>query len=282
MKKIICLILITVLLSSCGKKGIIPYNEQPVSEPLPEETEISEPASDDIYSELVDSVDSKISEISESSGWGIHIYGSDYTHIYNSEKAVSASLIKIFIMEYAYSLISEGELSEDSVISGRMLKNIIYDMITVSDNNSTNILIDYFGMEKLNDFFYGCGYPDTALERRMLDFNARNAGKENYTSVSDVMAFLDKLYLNRKEFPYSAMLDILKSQKIKTKLPRLLPAEVEIAHKTGELSDTENDIGIIFSEKENYALAFILNDVYNTGSARDLISNLSLEIYNSL
>ena len=98
MKKIICFILITVFgLSSCGKKETPPVEE--VYEPPQEMVVAPEDSTEEKYSEFVDSISSRVTAFSPNSGWGIHVYGDDYTHIENSNKCSSASVIKIFIME---------------------------------------------------------------------------------------------------------------------------------------------------------------------------------------
>ena len=153
-------------------------------------------------------------------------------------------------------------------------------MITVSDNYSTNVLIDYFTMEKLNEFFAENGYTDTKIERRMLDYDAMAQGKDNYTSINDVMRFLDKLYKNKDIFPYADMIDIMINQQRRNKIPAYLPETTIIANKTGELSDVENDIGIVFSEKGDFAVAFLLTSLTDTYSARIAISDCTKYLYN--
>ncbi len=163
-------------------------------------------------------VKSNMDNVSGDCQWGFKVYPSGLRYSTDSFKAPSASVIKIFIMEYAYDLIENGELSLDETISGSSVRNLLNAMITRSDNSATNVFIDEFGMEKMNSFFKEKGYSDTKLERRMLDTNAMQAGKDNYTSVDDVMKFLDKLYENRDTYPYSDMLAIMKKQQVKTKI----------------------------------------------------------------
>ena len=214
--------------------------------------------------------------------YGIHIYQSKIRYTNESYKAPSASVIKIFIMEYAYSQMENGLIKSDTMIGGKNLIEMITSMITVSDNNATNALIDYFGMDNLNEFFKKQGYNDTVLERRMLDTAAMKNGRDNYTSANDVMQFLDKLYLGKDKYPYKNMLDIMKAQKIATKIRRRLPANVVIANKTGELSDVENDIGIVFTENDDIAFVFLCNSLRNNASVRDAISNTTYAVYNKL
>lgn len=177
---------------------------------------------------------------------------------------ISASVIKVFIMEYLYD---EGRIEEN--VGGQSVQHLIDQMITVSDNNATNTLIDYIGMNTLNTYFSEKGYSSTKLQRKMLE-----QGNENYTSLQDCMKFLKKLYEDQENSKYSSMLEIMKRQQVKTKIPSQLI--VPVANKTGELPTVENDIGIVFSNKP-YAIVVLANEVTNSQEVRIEIGNLANE-----
>lgn len=208
--------------------------------------------------------------------WGFKDYNTGQSHISSSSSVPSASVIKVFIMEYIYA----NGLNLNESVGGKTISSLIEAMITYSDNTSTNTLIDHIGMNTLNSYFQSQGYNGTRLERKMLDTAAQAAGKENYTSINDVMAFLDKVYQNKNASPYSQMLSTLKKQQVKTKIPRNLPSGVVTANKTGELSNVENDIGFVFTDKGDFAIAFLCTSVSAPGNARDYISNTTLSVYN--
>lgn len=134
----------------------------------------------------------------------------------NNDQMISASVIKVFIMEYLYDKVRTGETA-----GGQSVKSLIEQMITVSDNNATNILIDHVRVESLNSYFVEKGYSGTELQRKMLE-----QGSENYTTLQDTIKFLKSLYENRGNQKYSAMLEILKRQQIKTKMPNQLVVPV--------------------------------------------------------
>ena len=226
-------------------------------------------------------IDTNFKSFDGAYSYGINIYGSGIRYTNGSKKMKSASVIKLFIMEYAYNFMEKEQINSETVISGRKLMNLIEKMITVSDNDATNLLIDYFTKEKLNEFFKECGYSDTILERRMLDKAAVERGEENYTSVNDVMNFLDKLYEGRNDKNFSEMLSIMKRQQISTKLRRDMPSGVEIASKSGELSDVQNDVGIVFSEKGDYAIV-ILSQGGDVQKAQNAMAKTCKVIYESL
>ena len=200
---------------------------------------------------------------------------------YNGEsrQMPAASVIKVYIMRYAYSLIETGEISLDYLIAGQSVEQLIRGMIQWSDNDATNALIDYFGMESINQYLWEQGYTDTVLQRRMLDTQARAMGLDNYTSTRDAMEFLKRLYSYQFVFPYNEMLEIMSGQGINTKIPLFLPAGTPVANKTGELDDVENDIGIVFAEGSAFAIVVLSSGVHNTESMRHGIGQLALEAF---
>lgn len=209
-----------------------------------------------------------LNQLNQSAGkvaYGIYYFkDKKYLSNNNNDPMISASVIKVFIMEY---LFDKGLIEE--IAGGQSVKSLIERMITVSDNDATNLLIDHVGMGELNNFFSEKGYSNTKLHRKML-----TQGNENYISLQDCMKFLRKIYENQGNPKYSAMLDIMKRQKVKTKIPNKLDAPV--ANKTGELASVENDIGIVFSEKP-YAIVVLTNDVSNSQEVRYEIGSLAKE-----
>lgn len=212
-----------------------------------------------------------LDQLNQSAGkvaYGIYYFNDKkYLSNNNNEPMISASVIKVFIMEYLYD---KGRTDES--VGGQSVQSLIERMITTSDNEATNILIDYVGMNSLNDYFAEKGYSNTKLQRKMSAH-----GNENYTSLQDCMRFLRKLYKNQGNPKHSAMLEIMKRQQVKTKIPSKI--EVPVANKTGELATVENDVGIVFSDK-SYAIAVLTNEVSNAREVRIGIGNLAKEAMN--
>ncbi|HCQ1093067.1 serine hydrolase [Enterococcus thailandicus] len=195
--------------------------------------------------------------------------GQQYTN-HNRQPLIAASVIKVFVMEYVYL---KG-LDLNQTVAESSLGDLVRQMIQVSDNQATNQIIEFIGMSTLNEYFQAAGYPDTVLEREMLDTTAQRAGKENYTSVPDVMTFLQRLYEHQGEAPYGAMLQIMMGQQVRTKIPAKLSAAIPVANKTGELAGVENDIGIVFADHP-FAIAVLSNGVSDSGAMREAIGNLA-------
>ena len=215
---------------------------------------------------------------SQEVSFSIYFFGEDIWYDNGeSDRMPAASVIKVYIMRYVYSLMESGEISSDYLIGGQRAGELIRVMIQQSDNHATNALIDYFGMESINQYLLEQGYRDTVLQRRMLDDEARNLGLDNYTSTRDTMEFLRRLYSNQSIFPYNEILEVMLGQQFNTKIPLFLPDDATVANKTGELDDIENDIGIVFTEDAAFAIVVLSQGVNDTERMRRGIGLLALE-----
>ena len=205
--------------------------------------------------------------------------------IYNSKPMRSASMIKVFIMATVMDKAQRGEINIDEPIvlrgsdkvggsgilagysSGTQLslRKVMELMITHSDNTATNMLIDRLGMQTINDYIQREGYSDTVLRRKMMDYDAIYAGRENYSSVRDLGTFFLKLYNYAcvGEQYDKIMLDFLAGQTDTDCFPAALPG-VQIAHKTGALDGLYDDGGIIYSPN-GHAVLVIMTENYTRG-----------------
>lgn len=168
----------------------------------------------------------------------------------------SASLIKLFILLALDKTnlnnkikINKKDFVAGEGILGRLEENLILSvkdiatlMIMLSDNMATNVLIDYLGMDYINNIIRENGFKSTILQRKMLDFKVTKEGRENYTSPRDVYQVLKLLYKN------SLFLNMLKNQHLNNKISLYLSENEDFifAHKTGELKNIEHDAGRLF------------------------------------
>jgi len=277
---------------SCNKetareteKSIYTENTEPSKTSLPEKT--AEPQkTEDVVGEKIKEFNeiftSQLSGIEGNIQWKYKIFGTDIESGEGSGAVHSASVIKIFIMEYAFMLSEKGEIDFSEKISYDTIANFVEKMIIYSDNDATNVLIDYFGMEKLNVFFKESGYVDTEINRKMLDETSRKNGIDNFTSANDVFRFLYKLYLNRDVYPYREMLEIMKKNHGKGKIADFIPEEVSVANKPGENDDIDNDIGIIFTDNGDVAIAVFCTDIHDKPTAQKAISTIGELIYKKI
>jgi len=195
------------------------------------------------------------------------------------EAVTSASTIKVPILAAALDEVDAGrlDLAQPAAIpaeraggSGVLqalpslhtltLADLLTLMIIVSDNTATNVVIDLIGMERVNQFCAGVGLKGTVLRRRMMDADAIRRGVQNTTTARDQATLLDAIaWRNLLPAPLRAFaLQALERQQLNDGLPSLLPDEVIVAHKTGELPGVRHDVGIITGTNGRRAVVAVL------------------------
>jgi beta-lactamase class A len=209
----------------------------------------------------------------------------------------SASLVKIPIMAVVFEAEREGKLKLTDEIklerkfksrgggklwrtrSGKMftVRDLVERMIEESDNTATNMLVDILGFGYINQKFVEFGLKSTDLRRGIMDLKWRDAGIENYTTPDEMCFLLEKIYkkeLVSKEAS-EQMLEFLKKQKVNDRLPRMLPDDVEVAHKTGTLRGTISDCGIIFTPEGDFVICVLTDDIKSNRMAKKFIGKVA-------
>ncbi|MBA3415555.1 MAG: serine hydrolase [Chloroflexia bacterium] len=145
-------------------------------------------------------------------------------------------------------------------------------MIVVSDNISTNALIDLVGLERVNRTMAELGFPRTRLKRR-LDFpaigqDARNLAVSTPAELAGIMAALATgAFLS--EASRTAILEIMGRQHYLDLVPRYLPYSpyreelgepdngLRIANKTGGWRGMRADIALVAWPGTRYVIAAV-------------------------
>lgn len=239
--------------------------------------------------------------------WGIVIY--NYS---NGQKLEinphmvfpSASMIKIPIMYEIMRQAANGQINLDQalIVSSEFrtdgagilkelrpeismtIRELVTLMIILSDNIATNMLIQLLSMDAVNKTMKDLGLQSTVLRRLMMDFEAAAAGKENDTSPADLALILTAIYdhIGVPSEYSTLMLDILKRQQVRDKLPFYLPEETVIAHKTGTLPGVEHDGGILFLPGGPYIICILTADLASNVQGLQLVALLGKVIYEHL
>jgi beta-lactamase class A len=153
-------------------------------------------------------------------------------------------------------------------------------MTVVSDNTASNMLIDRLGMAEINERMQRIGMPDSVLGRKfMIDPNALHA--KNFTTARDMSRCLARLLKGDLLGPQTSheVVEILRRQQYREKIPLLLPEDVPVAHKTGEISGTRHDAALVLLPRHPYALTCMTWDLQDVLAADRAIAELSKEIY---
>lgn len=184
-----------------------------------------------------------------------------------------------------------GILKELTSVSELSLRDLLTLMIVVSDNTAANVCIDRVGMQAVNQTMASLGLARTQLRRKMMDFEARQRGIDNWITAADAARLLElvatKAVLTAPMCDLA--IDILSRQQVRDRLPRLLPAEVRVAHKTGELPGVRHDVGILFLPQGPVVVSALTADFstpasqgLSGGEGAELIARIGRIVYDAL
>lgn len=213
-------------------------------------------------------------------------------------KMASASVMKVFLMATIYDRVCY-PASEDRHISFEEsydgeLKQLITDMITVSDNTAANTLLERLGngdatagMAVVNEFCQENGYAQTSFGRKFLE--APTTG-DNWTSANDCRNLLASIWQGTcvNAEASGKMLKYLKNQTRTGKIPAgISDSDAITANKTGELAGdygqyVENDIAVVEHGDHAYILCVLSEDLQDNGTAISRIQELSAQVYANL
>lgn len=221
------------------------------------------------------------------------------------ERFSAASVIKVPILMAAFMQAQRGQLDLRQVITipdservggsgvvSRLSQGVSFRlidlltlMIIVSDNTATNLCIDAVGLDAINDYLALVGCTDTVLGRRLMDYEARRQGRDNFVTAKDMVAvYRDLWYGNNLDAHYREMaLEILYQQQYRDKLPRRLPdtgdGRIRLAHKTGELHSIEHDAGILVVDGRPAFIVALTRDLSESAAGRAAIGEVGLAVY---
>ncbi|MGK7915751.1 MAG: serine hydrolase [Prochloraceae cyanobacterium] len=221
---------------------------------------------------------------------------------FNGSKAFSAaSTIKVPVLVAFFEDVDAGKIHLDEKLtvteevvgggSGYMQYEAIgtkytalhtaTDMIRVSDNTATNMLIERLGgAEVLNQRFAEWGLQNTAIRNPLPDLTGTNT-----TSPEDLGNLLIKV--NRGELislrSRDRLLAIMRTTRTRTLLPQGIEKGATIAHKTGDIRSSLGDAGIVdMPNGKRYIVSVLVKRPSNDPQAKILIQKISQTAYQHL
>ena len=232
--------------------------------------------------------------------WNVAVAAADGALLWGhaaDEPRKAASTIKIAILIALFRAIDAGNLrlderrplrEADKVPGSGVLKalgtglplslhDLAHLMIAISDNSASNMLIDAVGLDAVNAAIGDLGCTGTVLGRRFYGRAALPGEPENLTTARDLTRLLAAILGNRAASAAScaAMLGYLRGQTHLDRLARHLPESLPYAGKTGTLTGTALDAGIIFAPTQAVIVAAIANDLPAPLAADDTMGQLA-------
>ena len=192
-------------------------------------------------------------------------------------------------------------------------------MITVSDNEATDLLYGMIGREQIASTLREVGMDQTHLPltiRQMLSsiagLDPKNPAttyevlrerlrtgpwdregigyaadaRNDVSSPRDMVRLLDRIHAGEgiSRESRTAMIQTLRNQNFNTIIPARLPDEpdVRVAHKTGSIRGVRNDVGIVDAPQRTYTIAIMSKDLSDPAEAINQFAHLSRWIWDFL
>ncbi|MBA2520792.1 MAG: serine hydrolase, partial [Chloroflexia bacterium] len=211
----------------------------------------------------------------------------------------AASTVKVALMVELYRQIDRGEralddhyrLRDDDRAAGSgvllhvhegielTLGDLIYLMISISDNTATNVLIDLAGMERVNATMRSLGMVGSTLGRKMKGRPAEADEAENWATPNDyatiVRAILDGAAATAESC--ARMVDMLEKQQNKRRIARYLPEAdgTRWGTKTGSVLGVTNDVGFVITGKVTLIVSVFCENLPDQHVGEQVIGEIS-------
>ena len=170
----------------------------------------------------------------------------------------------------------------DLVGSKKPLNELVYDMIIVSSNLATNLIIEWTGAPNVTHRMRKLGAPTIQVLRGVEDTKAFEKGLSNQTSAYDLMKIFEALANGKAVSPEAseAMLEILMDQKFNEIIPRYLPQDAVVAHKTGSITGVHHDSGlVILPDGRKYVLVLLSKELEDFDRGTEKMAQVSKLVY---
>ncbi len=214
--------------------------------------------------------------------------------IFNQAEAGKFNLSDSIIVKNKFKSIVDGSMysmdigddSEDTLYSktGKKVSiyDLMYEMITVSSNLATNILIELVDAKKVTEKMRDLGAKQIRVLRGVEDIKAYRKGLNNTTTAKDLMLIMQAIATGKAgtKNDCKEMIRILEDQHFNDMIPKYLPPQVKVAHKTGSITGVHHDSGIVFlPDGRSYVLVILSKNLKDFKTATDEMAKISKEIY---
>lgn len=159
-----------------------------------------------------------------------------------------------------------------------LLQDLATRMITHSSNLATNALISLLDPVRITALTRTFGATQMMVRRGVEDNVAFRAGLNNTTTANDLVALFSALQRGQVAGKSATkdMLALLEAQAFNDQIPAGLPKGTRIAHKTGSITATLHDAGIVYPKgRVPYAIAILTRNIEDRKVASALIADCS-------
>lgn len=213
--------------------------------------------------------------------------------ISENQTETGASVNKLPIITALYLLNKQGKLNLDEKITiqkkevqdygtGSLryqnfpltisLRNLSKLALKESDNTAAHVISVRIGEDVIQKFVNSWGMKSTSMA-------------DNKTTNYDMELLFEKIYKGEIANPPNTkeLLGFMTDTDFEDRLPKNLPSNIKIYHKTGDGDGFVHDVGIIDTGKEVYYLGVMTSDIGdNLDQTKNTIAEISKKIFDSL
>lgn len=158
------------------------------------------------------------------------------------------------------------------------LRELVRLMIAESSNLATNLLVEKVSPTSTTAFMKELGADGLKVLRGVEDRKAYAKGLNNVGTARGLMVVLSLIAEGKAVSPSasSEMLGVLRAQKFNEGIPAGLPPGVVVAHKTGSITATYHDAGIVeLPGRKPFVLVVMTRGIENESTAHKLAAELA-------
>jgi beta-lactamase class A len=165
------------------------------------------------------------------------------------------------------------------------LRQLAYNMTTVSSNLATNLLIDFLRADSVQATSERLGTQRMQTIRGVEDLKAFERGMSNRATSADLALLMERLRAGQavSEEADAAMREILMDQVFNAMIPNGLPTGTRVAHKTGSITRINHDAAIVYPQGgAPYVLVILTEGVANHDESSALGSRIAAAVHETL
>ena len=173
-----------------------------------------------------------------------------------------------------------GEKLYDQINKKITIGNLLFDMITVSSNLATNILIDLVDAKSVTATMKDLGAKNMNVLRGVEDIKAYDKGLSNSTTAKDLMIIMKSIAEGSagSKKDCKQMIGILKKQHFNDMIPKYFPKNVIVAHKTGSITGVHHDAAIVYlSDGRSFVLVILSKNLKDFDKGTDALARIAKE-----
>lgn len=254
-----------------------------------------------------DSAAVSVSVIDTEGGFVLHLRGDSLYH--------AASTMKVPVIIELFRQIEQGRMGLDdeivlknefrSIVDGSLysivddsddaiyeqlgkpmsLRQLSYNMITVSSNLATNLLIDLLSADSVQATSERLGTTRMQTIRGVEDLKAFDLGMSNQATSHDLAILMERLRLGTAVSSESDAIirDFLNDQFFNAMIPSGLPQGTQVAHKTGMITAIHHDAAIVYpADGAPYVLVVMVKGLVDADQSSELGSRITSLVHSQL